>query len=79
MPLFEFIWLDGVIEKLAEREISIDEIEAIVNRPEWQDRSRSTGLPVAFGHLTDGRLVIVVYRWIDRSTVQPITAYEVPD
>ena len=79
MPFFEFIWLERVIEKLAEREISIDEIEAIVNCPEWQDRSRATGLPVAFGHLTDGRFVIVVYQWIDRITVQPITAYEVPD
>jgi hypothetical protein len=41
--------------------------------------SRSSGLPVAFGHLMDGRLVIVVYRWVDQVTVQPITAYEVPE
>lgn len=44
-----------------------------------QDLSRSSGLPVAFGHLMDGRLVIVVYRWVDQVTVQPITAYEVPE
>jgi len=41
--------------------------------------SRSSGLPVAFGHLMDGRLVIVGYRWVDHVTVQPITAYEVPE
>jgi len=39
----------------------------------------SSGLPVAFGHLMDGRFVIVVYRWVDQITVQPITAYEVPE
>lgn len=44
-----------------------------------QDLSRSSGLPVAFAHLMDGRLVIVVYRWVDQVTVQPITAYEVPE
>ena len=79
MPFFDFIWLDTVVEKLREREISTTEIEAIVNHPEAQDLSRSTGLPVAFGHLVDGRFVIVVYRWIDQATVQPITAYEVPE
>jgi len=56
-----------------------DEIEAIISHPEFEDLSRSSGLPVAFGHLMDGRLVIVVYRWVDQVTVQPITAYEVPE
>ncbi len=79
MAFFEFIWLDSVIDKLAEREILTDDIEAIVNHPEGQDMSRSMGLPVAFGHLRDGRFVIVVYRWVDRFTVQPVTAYEVPE
>jgi len=44
-----------------------------------EDLSRSSGLPVAFGHLMDGRLVIVVCRWVDQVTVQPITASEVPE
>lgn len=79
MPFFDFIWLDAVIEKLSERDISTDEVEAIISNPEAQDLSRSTGLPVAFGHLWDGRFVIVVYRWVDQATVQPITAYEVQE
>jgi hypothetical protein len=79
VPFFDFIWLDAVLDKLAEREISADEIEAIISHPEFEDLSRSSGLPVAFGHLMDGRLVIVVYRWVDQVTVQPITAYEVPE
>ena len=79
MPFFDFIWLDAVLDKLAEREISADEIEAIISHPEFEDLSRSSGLPVAFGHLMDGRLVIVVYRWVDQVTVQPITASEVPE
>ena len=79
MAFFEFIWPDPVLEKLAERDISPDEVEAIITKPEGQDVSRSTGLPVAFGYLVDGRFVIVVYRWIDQVTMQPITAYEVPE
>jgi hypothetical protein len=55
------------------------EIEAIISHPEFADVSRSSGLPVAFGHLMDGRFVIVVYSWVDQATVQPITAYEVPE
>jgi hypothetical protein len=79
MAYFEFVWIDSVVEKLLEREISTEDIEGIVNAPTGQDLSRSTGLPVAFGHLADGRFVIVVYRWLDPFTVQPITAYEVPE
>lgn len=79
MAYFEFIWIDSVVEKLAERELSTEDVEGIVNAPAGQDLSRSTGLPVAFGHLADGRFVIVVYRWLDQFTVQPITAYEVPE
>ena len=79
MSFFDFIWVDAVIDKLAEREISADEIEAITSHPEFADVTRSSGLPVAFGHLIDGRFVIVDYRWVDQITVQPITAYEVPE
>lgn len=70
MPFFDFIWLDAVLDKLAEREISAEEIEAIISHAEFADVSRSSGLPVAFGHLIDGRFV-VVYRWGDQITVQP--------
>jgi hypothetical protein len=31
MPFFDFIWLDAVLDKLAEREISAVEIEAIIS------------------------------------------------
>lgn len=79
MAYFEFIWIDSVVEKLLEREISTEDIVGIMSAPAGQDLSRSTGLPVAFGHLADGRFVIVVYRWLDQFTVQPITAYEVPE
>ena len=79
MAYFEFIWINSVVEKLAEREISTEDVEVIMSAPAGQDLSRSTGLPVAFGHLADGRFVIVVYHWLDQFTVQPITAYEVPE
>jgi len=60
MAFFDFIWLDAVVEKLADRDIPTDEVEAIIGNPEGQDRCRSTALPVAFGRLADGRFLIVI-------------------
>jgi hypothetical protein len=39
--------------------------------------SRSSGRPVAFGYIPDGRYILVVYDELDEDTVQVITAYPV--
>ena len=41
--------------------------------------SRSSGLPCVFGHTPDGTYIIVVYEVVDEDTINPVTAYEVPE
>jgi hypothetical protein len=42
------------------------------------DISRSTGRPVVFGETKTGRHLMVVFEAIDKNTVYPITAFDVP-
>jgi hypothetical protein len=56
VPYFKFIWTDEIIEHLAEHGISQDDFEHIVCHPESKGLSRSTELPVAWGHTADGRI-----------------------
>lgn len=77
MPYFEFIWTDETIEHLAEHDISPEDFEEVVRDPLGTGKSRSSGLPVAFGYTSDGRYIIAVYEMVDQSTVTPVTAYEV--
>jgi hypothetical protein len=51
--------------------------EAIVCSPIATGFSRATGRPMATGVTTDGRLVVVVFEFIDGVTVYVITAFEV--
>ena len=44
-----------------------------------EGESHSSGLPVAFSWIADGRYIIVVYEEIDFMTVRVITAYEVQE
>lgn len=76
---FEFHWAESVLEKLDARGLDSAEIEDVVCHPTQTDVSLSTGRPVAFGWLNDGRYVIVVYEQLDAVTVQVITAYSVPE
>ena len=73
----EFIWTDEAIEHLDEHNISPEDFEDVVCRPIGVGKSRSSGLPVAFGYTEDGRYFIAVYKMLDETTVFPVTAYEV--
>jgi hypothetical protein len=76
MAYVHFIWTDEIIAHIAEHGISPDDFEHVVCHPASKGLSRSTGLPVAWGHTGDGRYIMVVYEQIDRLTVLPVTAYE---
>lgn len=52
--------------------------EEIFQNPTDFDLSRSSNLPVIFGDTSTGKHLLVVYEQIDRDTVYPVTAYEVP-
>ena len=79
MPYFEFLWTDEIIEHLAEHGLTQDDFEYVVCHPEFQQPSRSSGRPAAWGFTVDGRFVIAVYELIDEVTILPVTAFEVDE
>ncbi len=79
MPFFFLFWTDEMIEHLAEYGISREEFEYVVSNPVSEDISDSSGRPAVWGYLPDGRYVIAVYDLLDKVTVLPVTAYEVPE
>jgi hypothetical protein len=76
---FVFIWNNEIIQHLAEHGVSQDDFESVVSNPLSRGLSRSTGLPVAWGHTRDHRYIMTVYEQIDPLTILPVTAYEVPE
>ena len=55
MAYIDFVWTEDIMEHVAEHGLSQDDFEHVVCRPERRGMSRSTGLPVAWGHTQDGR------------------------
>lgn len=69
----------GNVEHVADNDLTVNDVEFVLNNPVSSDVSRSSGLPCVFGYTPDGRYVFVVYREIDAMTIEPVTAYEVPE
>ena len=76
MPTYFFVWTDETVDHVAQHGVSPDEFEHIVQDPESNGISKSTGRPFAVGVLEDGREILCVYEFIDDCTIEPITAYE---
>jgi hypothetical protein len=79
MPHFFFIWSQESIDHLAEHDVTSEEFEQVVSNPDFEDISRSTGNPVAFGATSEGRYLCCVFRRLDDDTVEPVTAYDVEE
>ncbi len=77
MPYFFFQWTDEIIEHLAEHGLTPEDFEKVVCGPEQLRKSRSSGLPAAFGYTEDGRYIIAIYKQLDDMTILPVTAYEI--
>lgn len=77
MAYFQFLWTDEIVAHLSEHDVSRNEFESVVSRPERRGESRSTGRPCCWGETSDGRYLICVYEYLDELTIIPITAYEV--
>jgi hypothetical protein len=73
------VWTDEIVQHMAEHGVSQVEFEHIVCNPSSKGYSRSSGLPVAWGHTPDGRYLMAMYEELDQLTVLPVTAYEVPE
>ena len=83
MPWFEFIWMDdigGNIEHIALHGLTQDDFEFVFQNYEGETVSESSGRPMRFGRTEDGRLIAVVFEWIEEEmTVCPVTAFEVKE
>lgn len=69
---------DGNVQHCAEHDVSMDEVEQVLEGASDLDVSRSSGRPVVFGETQSGRHLMIVFERIDEDTVYPVTAYEVP-
>ncbi len=79
MPYYEFLWTDESIRHIAEHGLSQEDFEYVVCAPFSKGYSRSSALPVAWGHTPDGRYIMAVYEELDHVTILPVTAFEVPE
>lgn len=76
MPFYFFIWTDENIEHLQQHDVSQDEFEAVVSKPESQGVSKSSKLPYAVARI-HGRRIFCVYERLSKDTLHPVTAYEI--
>jgi hypothetical protein len=76
MPYYFFLWTSEIIEHLAEHDVTPEEFEEVVNSPDYEDVSRSSGNPIAVGSTSEGRYLCCVFIRFD-DTIEPVTAYEI--
>lgn len=69
----------GNVQHIALHGLTKDDVADVLNKPEGEDQSRSSGQPIAFGRTRHGERIAVVYERIDDDTVYPITAFFVED
>ncbi|HXT57678.1 MAG TPA: hypothetical protein VN699_03545 [Pirellulales bacterium] len=67
----------GNVEHVEEHDLTTDDVDHVLENYESEGLSRSSGRPCIFGHVPDGRYIIVIYEEID-DAVLPVTAYEIP-
>lgn len=82
MALFDYLWIEGEqgnIEHAAEHDLTVDDVEYVVENYLAEATSKVSERPIRFGFTADGRYIAVVFEWIDDFTVYPITAYEIED
>ncbi|HYW79313.1 MAG TPA: hypothetical protein VE890_07025 [Thermoguttaceae bacterium] len=84
MAFLRILWDDeddplGNVQHIAEHGLTISEVEAVLSDPDLTDRSKSSGLPCAFGFTPAGEYIIVVFETFDEDSIYPVTAYHVPE
>ncbi len=79
MAYYFFVWTPDIIDHLADHGVTPEEFEEVVGNPEYEDVSRSTGNPVAFGFTSTGRNLCCVFKRFDDDLIEPVTAFDVGD
>lgn len=77
MPFYFYVWTPEIIDHLKQHGVSPAEFEEIVGDPAYEEISRSTGNPLAFGITSGGRCLCCVFKRLDEDTIEPVTAYDV--
>jgi uncharacterized DUF497 family protein len=79
----QIIWdldddLDGNVQHIAEHDISIDEVEEVLDGADDVAASHTSGRPIVFGETSTGKFIAVVFDVVDENplVVYPVTAYE---
>jgi uncharacterized DUF497 family protein len=73
-------WTEGGnVEHVEEHDLTTADVDEVLEDPESTAFSHSSGRPCVFGHVPDGRYIVVIYEEIDDDTVIPVTAYEVSE
>jgi hypothetical protein len=65
----------GNVQHIAEHGLTPDDVEGVLLGLHELDTSRSSGLPIAFGITPAGEYICVVFEWVDKDSVYPVTAY----
>jgi hypothetical protein len=80
LPWYHYIWTDDAVEHLAEHDVTPDDFEWVMEHEVSKGISASSGRPVVYGYLPDGRYVVAIFELLDDGvTAIPITCYEVPE
>jgi uncharacterized DUF497 family protein len=82
MRYLHVFWNDeegGNTEHVLEHGFSKEDVEHVIENPESESRSESSGHPCCFGYTPDGEYIIVIYEELDEDTIYPVTAYVVPE
>lgn len=69
----------GNVQHIADNDLSKEDVEDVLENPEREGKSRSSGRAGVWGHSADGRYIVVFYDEIDEFTIRPVTAYEVEE
>ena len=70
---------DGNVQHIAEHGLVIEDVEFVLENPDSEGTSDSSGRPCCFGYTPDGDYIIVVYERVGEDIIYPVTAYEVPE
>jgi len=79
MPYRICMWLPAAVQHLADNFVTPEEFEQVLADPDKTVPSRSGGLPAAIGYTETGRFLFCIYREIDETYVEPVTAYEIEE
>ena len=80
MKWTQIIWdplPEGNVEHVEEHDLTTDDVDYVLQNFESKGTSQSSGRPCVFGHVPDGRYIVVIYEKVDEDTVIPVTAFEV--